>query len=673
MSMPVANLSGHAFAPGGEARPSERASTRRLFRRPAPARVPPDSGEGRPGVAVADGPAVVPSLPAWLALPAQFMAFGAIYLLAFYIRCDGAVPASLWASATLGWPMIAAIKTGVFVSRGCHRSVGRTLTAGDFARRLEAVVIGSSALILLSVCRRGLWPAPASVLVVDGGLTLAWLILGGGGARTLAGRYAKTISSTPARRVLVVGAGAASEAVVQQVENDHELNLKVVGVLGPDDASVGRTLAGAKIVGRTDDLESIAARCRAEEVLIPSPAVSAREIREITDACKEAGLRSRVVPAFDALMAGRVSVGPGRVDVLDILRRDPVVLDTDLIRGDVEGRCVLISGAAGSIGSEICRQILAFRPARLVLLDHSENGLFHLERELRRDAARGARIVPVVASIRDEARLDSVLSRYRPDIVIHAAAHKHVPMMEANPGEAVKNNVFGTKTLVDQSLSHGVCSFVMVSTDKAVNPTSVMGACKRLAESYVQALSRETRSRLVTVRFGNVMGSIGSVVPIFIDQVRRGGPVCVTHPEMTRYFMTIPEAAQLVLQAGAQGCGGEIFILDMGKPLRILDVARSVIRLSGYVEGRDVEIAYTGLRPGEKLHEELHDVGEEPLPTSHPMIRIARHRPLDAQTVRSGIERLSGMVDGPPESLIEALVDLVPGYRGVQRADAVSA
>ncbi|WP_165252215.1 UDP-N-acetylglucosamine 4,6-dehydratase family protein [Paludisphaera soli] len=397
--------------------------------------------------------------------------------------------------------------------------------------------------------------------------------------------------------------------------------------------------------------------------LIPSPGVSAREVREISAACRDAGLKVRVVPSFDAIVTGRFLVEPGRVDVRNILQRPPVVLDSSSVRRDVEGRSILITGAAGSIGSEICRQLLAFAPARLVLLDHSENGLFYLEPELKRAAGARTEIVPVVASIRDSARVGAVLASHRPDMIIHAAAHKHVPMMESNPGESVKTNVLGTRNLVDQALAHGVAAFVMVSTDKAVNPTSVMGACKRLAEAYVQLRSRETRSRLVTVRFGNVLGSNGSVVPTFLEQVRRGGPVCVTHPEITRYFMTIPEAAQLVLQAGSQGRGGEIFVLDMGRPIRIVDLARTIIRLSGQEEGRDVDIVFTGLRPGEKLHEELHCEGEEPAPTSHPKVRVARPSVTDPGRLLSEFDRLAELVDGPAADLKAAIADLVPGYR----------
>jgi len=335
----------------------------------------------------------------------------------------------------------------------------------------------------------------------------------------------------------------------------------------------------------------------------------------------------------------------------------------------LQDRVVLVTGAAGSIGSEICRQALTHRPGRLVLVDFNENGLFFVERELRARAG-GVELVPVIANITDPQRIRAVFEQHRPAVVFHAAAHKHVPMMESNPGEAVKNNVFGTRVLVDEAVRAGAEAFVMISTDKAVHATSVMGACKRLAEMYVQARSAGAPTRLVTVRFGNVLGSAGSVVPIFKEQIRRGGPVTVTHPEMTRYFMTIPEATQLVLEAGALGHGGEIFVLNMGEPVRVIDLARDMIRLSGLTEGREIEITFTGLRPGEKLYEELYDDGEKPLPTPHPKIFSARHRACELSAIDVELERLARTVHLTPAEVIAALQSAVPDYRPASRPGA---
>jgi FlaA1/EpsC-like NDP-sugar epimerase len=354
---------------------------------------------------------------------------------------------------------------------------------------------------------------------------------------------------------------------------------------------------------------------------------------------------------------------PREVDIADLLCREQVWIDNRLIGEFLRDRVILISGAAGSVGSEICRRVLAFRPKTLILLDQWENGLFFLERELLL-VADGARVIPRVASITDTGRLRRILSDLQPAVVLHAAAHKHVPMMEANPGEAVNNNLLGTMTLVDEAVRAGVAAFVMTSTDKAVNPTSVMGACKLLAELYLQALSVQTPdTRLVTVRFGNVLGSNGSVVPIFQEQIRSGGPVTVTHPDMTRFFMTIPEAALLVLQGGALGWGGEVFVLDMGEPVRVLNLARDMIRLSGLTESKDIEITFTGPRPGENLHEKLCEDGEHLLSTSHPRIFKTCHRPCPIARFRGEIDRLKGLVDRPDAEVVSALKCLVTDLR----------
>ncbi len=378
--------------------------------------------------------------------------------------------------------------------------------------------------------------------------------------------------------------------------------------------------------------------------------------------------RVPVLPESDSPPSGRLTALPRDVDITGLLFREPVRLDTRSVGEFLRGRVLLVTGAAGSIGSEICRQALAFRPRILILLDHWENGLFFLERELL-GAADGVEVVPRVASITDAARLLATFDRFHPAVVVHAAAHKHVPMMEANPGEAVKTNVFGTRTLADEAVRAGVEAFVMISTDKAVNPTSVMGACKRAAEMYLQALAAEApATRLVTVRLGNVLGSNGSVLPLFQEQIRRGGPVTVTHPDMTRFFMTIPEATRLVLQAGAFGRSGEILVPDMGEPVRVLDLARALIRLSGPTGGRQVEIAFTGLRPGEKLREELYGDREERLPTTHPGIFRAGQRPGQVPWPRDQLDRLARAVDSPDGEVLLALEGLVPEYRPDRRA-----
>lgn len=591
------------------------------------------------------------------------LAFAAIYLLAHVVRFDGAVPLLLWQAALGALPLVISLKVLTFIALGCHRGWWRSATFADLTGLAEAATLGSLALVLANFLPYGGLQVPRSVLLIDWAATLLVLCGTRVSFRLLRDHYAPLFRANRLPRVLIVGAGDAGEALVRQIGIQPQLGLKVVGLLDRDRNTHGRMLAGARVLGDPSDLARIAASRRAEALLIPVPAVPPGEVRELSLACDAVGLKAQVVPGFDALLSGTLTVRPRDIDIQDLLCRAPVRLDDEAIGGFLEGRTVLVTGASGSIGSELCRQILAFRPDRLILLDHSENGLFYLERELRASVPEGTTITPRVASITDSVRIRTLFSKDKPQVVFHAAAHKHVPLMEANPGEAVKNNVFGTRTVVDEAFRVGVEAFVMVSTDKAVNPTSVMGVCKRLAETYVQSLSGLTPARLVTVRFGNVLGSVGSVVPIFKEQIRRGGPVTVTHPEMTRFFMTIPEAAQLVLQAGAQGQGGEIFVLDMGEPVKVLDLARDMIRLSGQTEGRDIRIAFTGLRPGEKLFEELYDEAEQLLPTSHPKIHVAQHRPYPAERLYDGLKHLAEAVDGPPDRVITLLQELVPDYR----------
>jgi len=371
------------------------------------------------------------------------------------------------------------------------------------------------------------------------------------------------------------------------------------------------------------------------------------------------------VPSLTDIASGKLRVSQIRdVDINDLLGRQVVHLDLDSIESFARGKTILVTGAGGSIGSEMCRQICQFAPRKLLLVDQAENPLFYVERDLRKRFADVA-VEPILCNITDRNRVEEIFDRHRPAVVIHAAAHKHVPLMELNATEAIKNNVTGTRAVADVSDRYGATHFVMISTDKAVNPTSVMGASKRIAEMYVQDLSRTSRTHFITVRFGNVLGSEGSVVPIFRRQIAEGGPVTVTDPEMKRYFMTIPEASQLVLQAATMGKGGEIFVLDMGEPVKIVDLAKELITLSGFRPGQDIEIVFTGLRPGEKLFEELRIEGEDMQRTRHPKISIWRNIPMDRDRLRGSIDRLVDLARGPHpdrEALVDAIKDLVPEY-----------
>jgi FlaA1/EpsC-like NDP-sugar epimerase len=393
------------------------------------------------------------------------------------------------------------------------------------------------------------------------------------------------------------------------------------------------------------------------------PSATRRQLRRVIELCEGTSLRFRTVPGIDELINGKVTVSQiRRVRIEDLLGRDPIRLDCEQIARYIRGKTVMVTGAGGSIGSEMCRQISRFEPECLVLIEQAENPLFDIERELRRLFPR-LRIVSYIADIADAKRLRTVFRAEKPMVVFHAAAHKHVPLMEMHPGEAVKNNILGTRTVADAAVEAGVDKFVMISTDKAVNPTSVMGCSKRVAEMYIQELNHRTRTHFVTVRFGNVLGSSGSVIPIFRDQIDKGGPVTVTHPDMCRYFMTIPEASQLVLQAGALGSGGEIYVLHMGEPVKIVDLARQMIVLSGLRPGEDIEIKFTGVRPGEKLYEELSIEGEDFGKTSHEKIYVWKHRREDWDFIcRSIGEIVAGADTATPEQIRAKLASIVPEY-----------
>jgi FlaA1/EpsC-like NDP-sugar epimerase len=428
--------------------------------------------------------------------------------------------------------------------------------------------------------------------------------------------------------------------IAREIRQNPRLSLEVVGFVDDDPQKQGERFQGVPVLGRQEEIDGICQRQGIDEVIIAIPSATGKEIRQVVERCLAAKVKFKTLPGVGDLIDGRVSVQSIReVSLDDLLGREPVRLEVDKIRGYLAGKRVLVTGAGGSIGSEICRQVARFGPKKIILFDNAETPLFFIEQELLK-AAPDIRLVPIIGDIRYRARVEAIFDEFMPEVVFHAAAYKHVPMMEHNPAEAANNNVRGTKILADAADAFGAMHFVMISTDKAVNPTNVMGASKRAAELYVQTLSRRSKTHFVTVRFGNVLGSNGSVVPIFKEQIRHGGPVTVTHPEVTRYFMTIPEATQLVLQAGSMGRGGEIFLLDMGEPVRIVKLAEELIRLSGLRPYEDIDIAFTGLRPGEKLYEELLLDGEGIVPTSHGKIMVANSAPCDEQMLNQRLEEL---------------------------------
>jgi len=510
------------------------------------------------------------------------------------------------------------------------------------------------------------WPRPnlpqSSVFSLDLAATIALV----SAAKILVRFYYEDIQPQRAvnpRRALICGAGDAGEAVLRELLRMRRERYLCVGFLDDDAPQLHGRIHDVEILGRTPQIGEICKKFEIEEVLIALPKATPKQIRSLVEQCEGTGVLFRTMPAVSDVIEGRVQVSRIRnVDIADLLGREPVELDAEQIGRQLRGKRVLVTGAGGSIGSEMCRQIAAFGPKRLILIEQAENNLFEIDRELRA-AYTALDVVPYVADITDRARVGAIFEQERPTAVFHAAAHKHVPMMEINPGEAVKNNIGGTIMVADACLATGVEKMVMISTDKAVNPTSIMGCTKRVAEMYVQGLTGDGVTQFVTVRFGNVLGSSGSVVPIFKEQIARGGPVTVTHPDMTRFFMTIPEAAQLVLQAGTMGKGGEIYMLHMGEPVRIVELARDMITLSGLRPDIDIEIVFCGKRPGEKLFEELLSVGEDIGDTSHPKIMIWKHRPEDREAVHGGVERLTAMADTFTNGQIQAeLKSIVPEY-----------
>lgn len=465
--------------------------------------------------------------------------------------------------------------------------------------------------------------------------------------------------------VLLIGAGQAGVLAAKEIEGRGDLNISIRGFIDDDKLKVGRTVVrNHKVLGRTDDLPELVNALEIDYVVITIAQASRQEIQRIAKICEEIPIKVRIIPGLYEILDGRVEISRIRdVQIEDLLGREPVQLDLDSISRELAGKTVMVTGAGGSIGSELARQVIRFSPAKLLLIERAEFALFNIDRSLRELDSAGP-IVPLVVDIGDTSRMRFIFETYRPEVVIHAAAHKHVPLMESNPSEAIKNNVLNTRLLCELAAEFNVEGFVMISTDKAVRPTSIMGASKRLAELVAQDVGRRCQTRFVAVRFGNVIGSNGSAVPIFQEQIRKGGPVTITDMRMRRYFMTIPEAAQLVLQASTIGQGGEVFILHMGEPVSILELAEALISLSGLKPHQDIKIVETGIRPGEKLNEELKFESEETLRTSHPKIFINRIATLDSETITAALERLTHLVDERNEAELRLFLDqLIPEAR----------
>ena len=595
--------------------------------------------------------------------------FAAVYASAYLIRYDFGFEWQWVTAYARTVAVFVAIKAAVFYWMGqCHAPWRRTsfhdLTRLIIAATLALLVVSSVEGLFLSSGRIGDFPrVPRSVIILDWAGTI--LAIGGARAlwRAIRDEVQPFLAGKPVRTALIIGADHEGEMLARNLAAASNNQYVVVGFLDDDPSLCHHHVAGAPVLGPVATVAAEVRRKRVDEVMVRSGLLTGRRFRELMNDCAEAGADVKVIPAIDELPYGNedrshLKVRP--VEIKDLLRREPVTLDDVAVRTLVAGNTVMVTGAGGSIGSEICRQVFRYGPGKVLLVERGENALFLVEQEFVRRSPRPP-FEPLLADVADERRMEQIIAAHRPDVIFHAAAHKHVPMMELNPAEAIKNNCVGTQTLARLADRHGVGTFVMISTDKAVNPTSVMGCSKLVAERYVQALSGESRTRFVVVRFGNVLASNGSVVPIFQEQIRQGGPITITHPGIARYFMMIPEASQLVLQAAAMGAGGEIFVLDMGESVKIVDLARDLISLSGLAED-DIEIVYTGLRPGEKLYEELYFDDEQRLATNHPKVFCALHRPTTLADAEAVIDGLVDVIDEREDVVRSRLRELVPEY-----------
>ncbi len=551
------------------------------------------------------------------------------WVFAYLLRFNFTLPEEYLALMLNSLQFVLPLQVMVFWRFGLYRGVWRFASIPDLKRILAAV--GVAALAVATLISMLHLQVPRSVLVLDPLLLV--LIMGGSRFAYRAWKEHRLygLMQTQGKPVLILGAGEAAAMLVKEFVRSPDW--QVVGMLDDQVELHQRQIHGVRVLGPFDDLSEWSARSGAAHAIIAMPSASHQERRRVLDLCAAAGIETLTVPSFDDLISGRVSISQiRRVEVEDLLGRDPVELDDAGLNELIGGHVVMVTGAGGSIGSELCRQVARFHPELLVLMELNEYALYQMEQEFR-DQFPQQRIACVIGDVKNAGRVAGVLHRFQPAVVFHAAAYKHVPLMEwENVGEALANNVVGTYTLAAACKQAGVPKMVLISTDKAVNPTNVMGASKRLAEMVCQGLQEASGTRFVMVRFGNVLGSSGSVIPKFREQIAKGGPVTVTHPEVTRYFMSIPEASQLVLQAGLMGQGGEIFVLDMGDPIRIAHLAQEMIRLSGFSE-EEIKIVFTGLRPGEKLYEELLADDEQSLPTPHAKLRIARARNADATWV----------------------------------------
>lgn len=601
----------------------------------------------------------------WWVLLHDLLMIPLAWLVAYWLRYNlSHIPDAFLAQAAWFLVIVIPIQGSTLLAFGVHRGVWRFTSLPDLTRVLKAIVVGVLITAVALFLYNRLQLIPRSIFFLYG-LVLTFLLCG----TRLAYRLLKDhhFSTKIEKKALIVGAGAAGEQVVRDLKRNLPRIYDPVAFVDDAPSKLGKDIHGIRVSGRCDDIPNICERWSIDLILIAVPSATDYEMQRIVGICEASGIEFRTLPTVHDVVAGKVGAKDLReVRIDDLLGRDPVLLNWQRIGDSLQHKVVLISGAGGSIGSELCRQVASVKPLKLVLFEQNEFNLYVIEQELRE---RHPELDPVIVlgDICDSVTTAMTFERYRPDIVFHAAAYKHVPLLERQTREVVKNNIVGTRILADQASRHDCDTFVLISTDKAVNPSSFMGACKRVGEIYCQALNTQSDTRFVTVRFGNVLGSAGSVVPRFSAQIRDGGPVTVTHPDILRYFMTITEASQLILEASSVGSGGEIFVLDMGEPIRIDYLARQMIKLSGKIPDEDVEIVYTGLRPGEKINEELFYSDERLSETPHDKLMLAHSREVAWKVVEPIMDRVAAAVESYQEEELRGMVThLVPEYSGPQ-------
>jgi FlaA1/EpsC-like NDP-sugar epimerase len=602
---------------------------------------------------------------------------------AYLVRFDFNIPTIFLSRFIKILPFILLVKVATFYFFDVYRGMWRFTSIGDLLNIIKASSVSTLVIVSFVLFRTKFQGFPRSAFLIDWCFTILFISGFRLGVRfyfetsngqqsfftVLRSLYSPLKRKIPgSKNLLIIGAGNGGEKIYREIRDNAGLTYNVVGFLDDNPVKIGKKIHGIPVLGSIKDLKTIASKVQADESLIAIPSANSTQMREIVSHCEKSDISFKTIPAYGELINGRVSVNAIRdVAYSDLIRRDIVKLDDQKIGAYLRGQIVVVTGAGGSIGSELCRQICKYEPDRIVLLERAESPLHQIELELKQ-LSKQIHIVPILLDIQDLNHLEKVFEAHRPQIVFHAAAYKHVPMLELQPWRAIDNNLLGTKNIVDLSVKHNVERFVFVSTDKAVRPVNVMGASKRLAEMLVQGQNGcdVAQTRFMIVRFGNVVGSIGSVLPLFKKQIEKGGPVTVTHPEITRFFMTIPEACQLILQAGGMGIGGEIFVLDMGTPIKIDDMARDLIRLSGFKPDVDIKVEYIGLRPGEKLYEELITESENVLPTSHKKIMVFKGVECNLQALNGILKELIVHAGNQNKiKIVECLRKIVPDYHPV--------